>query len=101
MQIAIPSLRRGRHVFESTVAPAAYPEAVQQSGVTFRGDIRVRAVMHKIQEEVFVQVEADIWGIGKLLDTVAYLDQIAGVPGAAVLWNREVLIHAKWVPGLV
>ena len=49
----------------------------------------------------FVQVEADVWGIGKLLDTVAYLDQIAGVRVAAVLWNREVLIHAKWVPGLV
>ena len=59
MQIAIPSLRRGRHVFESTVAPDAYPEAVQQAGVTFRGDIRVRAVVHKIQEEVFVQAEAE------------------------------------------
>ncbi len=55
----------------------------------------------KTYRDRFVQVEADVWGIGKLLDTVAYLDQIAGVRVAAVLWNREVLIHAKWVPGLV
>jgi len=49
----------------------------------------------------YVQVEADVWGIGKLLDTVSYLDQIAGVRVAAVLWNRTVLINTKWVPGLV
>ena len=49
----------------------------------------------------YVQVEADVWGIGKLLDKVTYLDQIAGVRVAAVLWNREVVINAKWVPGLV
>jgi DNA-binding Lrp family transcriptional regulator len=55
----------------------------------------------KTYRDRFVQVETDVWGIGKLLDTVAYLDQIAGVRVAAVLWNREVLINAKWVPGLV
>jgi len=55
----------------------------------------------KTYRDRFVQVEADVWGIGKLLDNVAYLDQIAGVRVAAVLWNREVLIHTKWVPGLV
>ena len=55
----------------------------------------------KTYQKRYVQVETDVWGIGKLLDTVAYLDQIAGVRVAAVLWNREVLIHAKWVPGLV
>jgi DNA-binding Lrp family transcriptional regulator len=55
----------------------------------------------KTYRDRYVQVETDVWGIGKLLDTVAYLDQIAGVRVAAVLWNREVLIHAKWVPGLV
>jgi len=55
----------------------------------------------KTYQKRYVQVEADVWGIGKLLDTVAFLDQIAGVRVAAVLWNREVLINAKWVPGLV
>ena len=55
----------------------------------------------KTYQNRYVQVEADVWGIGKLLDTVAFLDQIAGVRVAAVLWNREVIINAKWVPGLV
>lgn len=55
----------------------------------------------KTYQNQYVQVEADIWGIGKLLDTVAFLDQIAGVRVAAVLWNREVIINAGWVPGLV
>jgi len=32
---------------------------------------------------------------------VAFLDQIAGVRVAAVLWNREVVINTKWVSGLV
>lgn len=49
----------------------------------------------------YVQVEGDIWGVGRLLDTVAFLNQIAGVRVAAVLWNREVTINARWVPGLV
>lgn len=55
----------------------------------------------KTYRDRYVQVEADVWGIGKLLDTVAFLDQIAGVRVAAVLWNREVVINTKWVPGLV
>ncbi|HTW90898.1 MAG TPA: hypothetical protein VMH22_04245 [bacterium] len=55
----------------------------------------------KTYQNQYVQVEADIWGIGKLLDTVAFLDQIAGVRVAAALWNREVIINAGWVPGLV
>jgi hypothetical protein len=55
----------------------------------------------KTYQNRYVQVEADVWGIGKLLDTVTFLDQIAGVRVAAVLWNREVVINAKWVPGLV
>jgi len=55
----------------------------------------------KTYRDRYVQVEADVWGIGRLLDTAAFLDQIAGVRVAAVLWNREVLINTKWVPGLV
>jgi DNA-binding Lrp family transcriptional regulator len=55
----------------------------------------------KTYRDRFVQVEGDVWGIGKLLDTVAYLDQISGIRVAGVLWNREVVINAKWVPGLV
>jgi len=55
----------------------------------------------KTYQNRYVQVEADVWGIGKLLDTVTFIDQIAGVRVAAVLWNREVTINTKWVPGLV
>jgi len=55
----------------------------------------------KTYRDRYVQVEGDVWGIGKLLDSVAFLDQIAGVRTAAVLWNREVIINTKWVPGLV
>ena len=55
----------------------------------------------KTYQNRYVQVEADVWGIGNLLDKVAYLDQIAGVRVAAVLWNREVVINTRWVPGLV
>jgi len=55
----------------------------------------------KTYQNRYVQVEADIWGIGKLLDMVKFLDQIAGVHVAAVLWNREVVINANWVAGLV
>ncbi|MBM3313523.1 hypothetical protein FJY70_02890 [candidate division WOR-3 bacterium] len=49
----------------------------------------------------YVQVEADVWGMGKLLDTVAGLDQLTGVRVAAALWNREVVINNGWVAGLV
>jgi hypothetical protein len=49
----------------------------------------------------YVQVEADLWGIGKLLDSVAYLNQIAGIRVAGVLWNREAVINSKWVAGLL
>ncbi len=55
----------------------------------------------KTYQNRYVQVEADVWGIGKLLDTVTFLDQIAGVRVAAVLWNREVVVNARWVSGLV
>ena len=66
------------------------------------GDAGLRVVFGgKTYQNRYVQVEADVWGIGKLLDTVAFLDQIAGVRVSAVLWNREVVINAKWVPGLV
>jgi hypothetical protein len=55
----------------------------------------------KTYRKRYVQVEADVWGIGKLLDTVALLDQITGVSVAAVLWNREVIINDKWVPAVL
>ena len=66
------------------------------------GEVGLRVVFGgKTYRDRYVQVEADVWGIGRLLDTVAFLDQIAGVRVAAVLWNREVVINSKWVPGLV
>ncbi|MBM3331005.1 hypothetical protein FJY68_04030 [candidate division WOR-3 bacterium] len=55
----------------------------------------------KTYRDRYMQVEGDVWGIGRLLDTVAFLDQIVGVRVAAVMWNREVVINTKWVPGLV
>jgi hypothetical protein len=49
----------------------------------------------------YVQIEADLWGVGKLMDSVVYLNQIAGIRVAAVLWNRDVVINDRWVRGLL
>ncbi|MBM3322002.1 hypothetical protein FJY69_00745 [candidate division WOR-3 bacterium] len=49
----------------------------------------------------YVQVEADVWGMGRLLDSVAFLEQIEGIRVAGVVWNREVVAHNRWVDGLL
>jgi hypothetical protein len=49
----------------------------------------------------FVQVEADVWGMGRLMDSITYLEQIEGIKVAGVLWNREVVAHTRWVSGLL
>jgi hypothetical protein len=49
----------------------------------------------------YVQVEADLWGVGRLMDAVVYLNQIAGVRVAGVLWNRELVVNTRWVAGLL
>ena len=49
----------------------------------------------------YVQVEADLWGVGKLMDAVVYLNQISGIRVAGVLWNREVTVNNRWVAGLL
>jgi len=49
----------------------------------------------------YLQVEADIWGVGKLMDAVTFLDQIEGIRVAGILWNRRVVANTKWVSGLL
>jgi uncharacterized protein len=58
MQIGVPSLRRGRHVLEVRVPPADYCPLVARTGLEFRGDIEVRAVVDKIQLELLVRATA-------------------------------------------
>ncbi len=48
-----------------------------------------------------VQVEADVWGLGRLMDAAATLERIEGVRVAGVLWNREVIVHNRWVGALL
>lgn len=48
-----------------------------------------------------VQVEADVWGIARLMDAAATLEAIDGVRVAGVMWNREVIVHNKWVGALL
>jgi hypothetical protein len=55
----------------------------------------------KTYQNRYVQVEADVWGIGRLLDSVTFLEQIAGIGVAAVLWNREMLVNSRWVSSLL
>ena len=57
MKIAVPSLRRGRHALESAVPPSAYGEWIAGSGLEVRGTISVKAMVHKIQEELLVAAE--------------------------------------------
>jgi hypothetical protein len=35
------------------------------------------------------------------MDAVVYLNQIAGVRVAGVLWNRELVVNTRWVAGLL
>ena len=49
----------------------------------------------------YVQVEADVWGVGRLMDAVSFLDQIEGIGVAGILWNRDVIPNTQWVSGLV
>ncbi len=49
----------------------------------------------------YVQVEADVWGMGRLMDAVAFLEQIEGIKVAGIVWNREVVAYNRWVAGLL
>ncbi len=49
----------------------------------------------------YVQVEADVWGMGRLADSVAFLEQIEGIRVAGVVWNRAVVAYNRWVEGLL
>jgi hypothetical protein len=49
----------------------------------------------------YVQVEADVWGIGELMDRVSELNQVSGLRVAGVLWNRETQVNTSWVAALV
>ncbi|MBM3315322.1 Lrp/AsnC family transcriptional regulator [candidate division WOR-3 bacterium] len=48
----------------------------------------------------YVQVEADVWGVAELMDRANALEQVGGIRVAGVLWSREALVHADWVPAL-
>jgi hypothetical protein len=39
--------------------------------------------------------------MGRLMDSITYLEQIEGIKVAGVLWNREVVAHTRWVSGLL
>ncbi|MEO0080343.1 MAG: hypothetical protein ABIK44_06690 [candidate division WOR-3 bacterium] len=49
----------------------------------------------------YVQLEADVWGIGELMNKVMFLNRLAGVRVAGVLWNREARVNTAWVIDLV
>lgn len=49
----------------------------------------------------YVQLEADVWGISELLDRVTFLNQIAGIRVAGVVWNRQASVNTTWVAKLV
>jgi hypothetical protein len=49
----------------------------------------------------YVQIEADVWGIGQLLDASVFLNQIPGVRVAGVLWNRDIMVNDRWVASLL
>ncbi len=49
----------------------------------------------------YVQVEADVWGVADLMERVSYLNQIAGVRVAGVLWNERVSVNSEWAAGLL
>lgn len=45
----------------------------------------------------YIGIEADIWGIARLMEQVEFLDRITGIRVAAILYNREVIINDEWV----
>ena len=49
----------------------------------------------------YVQLEADVWGVSELLDRVTFLNQIAGIRVAGVVWNRQASVNTAWVAKLV
>jgi uncharacterized protein len=57
MQIAVPSLKRGRHRITVSVDAAEYGDVAASSGLDFRAPITIQATIDKIQEEVLVHIE--------------------------------------------
>lgn len=49
----------------------------------------------------YVQLEADVWGVSELMDRVTFLNQIAGIRVAGVVWNRQATLNTAWVAKLV
>ncbi|MFO7900974.1 MAG: DUF177 domain-containing protein [Planctomycetota bacterium] len=58
MQISVPRLRPGRHVFRSSLSPAEYEAPAAGSGLDFRGTIDVVATAHKMGGQLFVRTDA-------------------------------------------
>jgi uncharacterized protein len=59
MQIAVPSLRRGRHTFTTADDARSYGKAAAECGLDFFGPIRVAARVDKIQTHVLVRGTAE------------------------------------------
>ena len=57
MQIAVPSLKRGRHHMSSTADAREYGDVAVASGIDFRAPISANATVDKIQEQALVHVE--------------------------------------------
>lgn len=58
MQISVPRLRTGRHIFKFQFSPDEYTEIEAGDAVDFRGDVEVVATAHKMGMQLFVTTEA-------------------------------------------
>ncbi len=58
MQISVPRLRPGRHVFRFQFSPDEYIEVEAGSALDFRSDVQVVATAHKMGMQLFVTTEA-------------------------------------------
>ncbi len=48
-----------------------------------------------------VQLEADVWGMGQLMEKVTFLNSIPGVRVVGLTWNQDVLVNDRWVGSLL
>lgn len=49
----------------------------------------------------YIQVEADVWGIGDLMQRVALLDGLPGIRTAGIVWNQRLVVNSDWMSGLL
>ncbi|OYD14586.1 hypothetical protein CH330_08240 [candidate division WOR-3 bacterium JGI_Cruoil_03_51_56] len=51
--------------------------------------------------ERYVQVEADIWGVAELMKRIFYLNHIAGINVAGIVWNERMTVNSSWMAKLL